>query len=246
MIKGIIFDLGGVLMHLGCRWREVDQVATAALIDFLTANGISVGENFAAVFNAARQQGWQLAEQTEIEQGMEAALRIALGPAADGRVRRLLPQAVETYFRVREQYWVSNPDALQVLRTLSARGLCLGAISNAEHDNLMQWSVARLGFSSYLHPVVTSARVKWRKPNPRIFQYIAEEWSVDSTQIVMVGNVPWEDIAGAHRAGMRAVLIEHRDTRQSYPMRHRSDDPVAAPDATVETLAEIPAVIAQM
>jgi FMN phosphatase YigB (HAD superfamily) len=43
----------------------------------------------------------------------------------------------------------------------------------------MRRAVERLGFSSYLSPVITSANTKWRKPNPYIFHLVAREWQLD-------------------------------------------------------------------
>jgi HAD superfamily hydrolase (TIGR01509 family) len=246
MVKGIIFDLGGVLMHLDRRWREVDQIATGALVEFLELNGLAVGGDFQDMFAEARRRSWELAERTELEPGLQIVLQSALEPQLNDRVRDLLPQAVDAYFRVSEQYWVPNPEGLEVLEQLSARGWLLGAISNAEHDELIQCSVARLGFARYLDPVVTSARVKWRKPNPRIFQEVARAWGMDLSDMVMVGNAPWDDIAGAHAAGMRAILVEQGHVRLPRPMPNASSDAAAKPDATVASLTELAGVLARM
>ena len=246
MVKGIIFDLGGVLMHMGSRWREVDELATTELIESLRTNGVVVDKDFRSLFGYLRQKSWDLAEQTELEPGMHVALQAALGNSIDARAPACVTQAIDAYFKVREQYWVANPGALQVLEQLGARGLLIGAISNAEHDGLMQQAVRRLGFAPHLLPIVTSAQITWRKPNPRIFQHVAKVWGLKCSDIVMIGDDPLEDIAGAHSAGMRAILLERGNGRRPQQMADVLSDPAAEPDAAVKSLGELGDVVAGM
>jgi FMN phosphatase YigB (HAD superfamily) len=109
---------------------------------------------------------------------------------------------------------------------------------------LMRRAAKRLGFSSYLNPVITSAGVKWRKPNPHIFHLIMEEWGLGPDEIIMVGDSLAEDIAGAHCTGMRAILLEHNHggTHRKMLMDMVSY-PIIKPDATICCLAEVPAAI---
>lgn len=248
MIKGILFDFGSTLMYFDAKWEEVDQRGVATLVDFLRAHGIAVGDEFPSLFRAARERGWKLAEQTNVEHTVEDALHetwIKLGHTPlDG----LLPHAVAEYFAEGEQYWLPYPDALETLRTLHARGLRLGLISNADDDGIVQRQAARLGFAPYLHPILSSAAPpKWRKPDPRIFHLVADEWRLPPHEIVMVGDATMYDIVGAHRAGMRGILIDRGDNApwQKIP-NDRADDPLVKPDATVRALVEIPAVIERL
>ena len=107
MIKGIIFDLGRTLIYSREKRLIVDQEATAALLAYLNANGITPELEFVTSFRIAREQGLKIAENTHLEQKMEIALRAALQltsedePVSDGILRR----AVDVYFDIYEQYW---------------------------------------------------------------------------------------------------------------------------------------------
>ncbi len=256
MIRGVIFDLGGTLMYFEGQWQEVDKASTAALVAFLKDNGIQVadpatlggvGDDFHARFLEQRQAGWKLAEQTLIEHTVEEALGKTLVELGHFSPDSLLPRAVQVYFALVEQHWHAYPDAIATLQALHRRGLHIGLISNADDDGLVQRAVKRLGFAPYLNPVISSAGAKWRKPDPRIFLLVADEWQLPPDEIAMVGDVPAVDILGAHRAGMRGILIDRGDNApwQKIP-DELANDPAVKPDWTVNTLAEIPASIERL
>jgi 2-haloalkanoic acid dehalogenase type II len=245
MIRGVIFDLGSTLMYFDGKWEEVDQPSTASLIAFLKSNGVAVDDTFPALFLEHRQRGWKLAEETHTEHTVEDALRAALTQMGHFSLDGLLPRAVEAYFALGEKQWRAYPDAVETLRALQARGLRLGLISNADDDGLVHRAVERLGFAPYLSPVLSSAaEPRWRKPDPRIFHLVSDAWQLPPADIAMVGDAPRYDILGAHRAGMRGILIDRGENAawQSIP-DELADDPAVRADATVRALAEIPDVI---
>jgi FMN phosphatase YigB (HAD superfamily) len=87
--------------------------------------------------------------------------------------------------------------------------------------------------------VMSSARAGARKPDPRLFLPIAADWQLDPTTIVVIGDGLAADIAGAHAAGMRGVLV-HGDANPEN-VRYTGDE---QPDATLATIAETPDLIA--
>jgi 2-haloalkanoic acid dehalogenase type II len=245
MIRGIVFDLGSTLMYFEGKWEEFDQASTESLAAFLNAHGIAVGPDFSALFHEQRKLGWKLAEETEIEHTVEQALHNTLKQMGAFSLNGLLPSAVEAYWARGEQQWRAYPDAIATLQELQARGLRLGLISNADDDGLVQRAVKKLGFAPYLSPVLSSAMEPyWRKPAARIFHRISDAWQVPPREVAMVGDAVRYDIVGAHRAGMRSILIDRGDNApwQKIPDSLASD-PTARADATVRSLAEIPAVI---
>jgi FMN phosphatase YigB (HAD superfamily) len=63
----------------------------------------------------------------------------------------------------------------------------------------------------------------------------------------MVGDAVRYDVVGAHRAGMRSILIDRGDLApwQNIP-DEMANDPTVRADAKVASLTEIPAVIEKM
>jgi HAD superfamily hydrolase (TIGR01662 family) len=246
MIHGIILDLGWTLMYYDGDWKEINPRAAKSLAAFLNVNGVAVGDDFPAAFQAAREARWKRADETGIEQPIEDALRDTLAQfghtaSPDG----LLSCAVRVFFEEHERHWHAYPDALATLQELTRRGLRVGLFSNADDDGLVQNCVARLGFAPYLNPALSSAMPhRLRKPDPRALHLISDAWQLPPNEIVMVGDAPQYDILGAHRAGMRAILIEHGENFwwQKIP-DDRANDLALRADATVKTLAKIPQII---
>ncbi|MBI3538391.1 MAG: HAD family hydrolase [Chloroflexi bacterium] len=189
--------------------------------------------------------GWKRAEETLIECTVEDALAQMLEQigitARDGVVTR----AVEIYFAPAENSWHAYPDAVATLQTLRARDYRVGAISNADDVGIVHRACARLEFAPYLDPIRSSAEEpRWRKPDPKIFQWAAKLWNLPPREIAYVGDAPRYDIVGAHRAGMRAILIDRGDNAawQKIP-DDKVNDPEWQADAVVEELTEVPTTV---
>ena len=249
MIRGVIFDLGWTLMYYDGDSKEVNPRAAKSAAAFLSAHGVVVGDDFPAAFQAAREARWKRADATCVEQPIEEALRdtlVQFGHTApsDG----LLPRAVRVFFEEHERHWHAYPDALATLQELTRRGLRVGLFSNSDDDGLVQNCVVQLGFVPYLKPALSSAMPHHiRKPDPRALHLVSDAWQLSPDEIVMVGDSPQYDILGGHRAGMRAILIDHAENFwwQKIP-DDRANDPALRADATVKTLAEVASVIEKM
>lgn len=226
--------------------KEVNPVAMKSLGAFLNAHGVAVGDDFPAAFQAAREARWKRADAMCVEQPIEDALRDTLAQfghtaSPDG----LLPRAIRVFFEEHERHWLAYPDALATLQELTRRGLRVGLFSNADDNGLVQNCVAQLGLAPYLDPSLSSAMPhRLRKPDPRALHLVSDAWQIAPSQIVMVGDSPQYDILGAHRAGMRAILVERGENFwwQRIP-DDRANDPAFRADATVKSLTEIPRVI---
>jgi putative hydrolase of the HAD superfamily len=64
-------------------------------------------------------------------------------------------------------------------------------------------------FADVFDATVFSCSVGLRKPDPRIYRIACEELDVEPEDAVFVGDGANDELAGAERVGMRAVLI-HR------------------------------------
>ncbi len=248
MIRGIIFDLGSTLMYFEGKWEDVDKESTASLIASLKSKGVPVDDSFPALFLEHRKRGWKLAEETNIEHTVEEALSGALTQLGHFSLDGLLPRAVEAYFALGETRWHAYPDAMETLRALQSRGLRVGLISNADDDGIVHRMVAQHGLAPYLSPVLSSAaEPRWRKPDLRVFHLVSDAWQLPPAEIAMVGDAARYDVLGAHRAGMRGILIDRGDNApwQKIP-DELANDPLWRADATVRALTEIPGVIERM
>lgn len=248
MIRGVIFDLGSTLMYFDGIWEEVDQRANLNLTVFLKTRGVTVANNFREQFLLDRKRHWQSAEDHGTEARTEEALRDTLFQMGVFSTDGFLPEATAIYFAEFEKCWHAYPDAVDTLRELQARGLRLGLISNADDVGLVYRLSARLGFTPYLDPIISSAaEPRWRKPDPRIFDLVADAWNMPPGEIAMVGDAARYDVLGAHRAGMRGILVDRGDNApwQNIPDALKADAHIL-PDATIRELAELPILLARM
>jgi putative hydrolase of the HAD superfamily len=74
------------------------------------------------------------------------------------------------------------------------------------------------------------------KPHPSIYRHALDKLDVAPAEAVFVGDKLKVDVAGPQKMGMHAVLVRS-------PFRAESD-PEITPDAMVDTIAELPALIA--
>jgi len=104
--------------------------------------------------------------------------------------------------------WRPCAGAVEVLRTLKARGLKIALVSN--FDGRLHRVVAELGLSLFFDAVVVSSETGWAKPSPRIYAAALAALEVEPGEALMIGDRPREDVAGATAAGLRALLYDPR------------------------------------
>jgi putative hydrolase of the HAD superfamily len=127
------------------------------------------------------------------------------------------------------------PDAAPAIAAARRAGWRVVVASNWDvslHDVL-----ARLGLAALLDGIVTSAEVGARKPAAAVFECALALVGAGAAEAVHVGDSLAEDVVGARRAGLEAVLIARS-----------VDDGVAAPPEGVRviaTLAELEPLLAR-
>jgi HAD superfamily hydrolase (TIGR01549 family) len=97
------------------------------------------------------------------------------------------------------------PDTRPTLECLKARGVPMGIISN--YGTHLLDLLPKLEIFDYFDFIIVSAIVGAVKPNAKIFQIGIEEAGVSPNQILYVGDNPVDDIEGARKVGIDAVLI---------------------------------------
>jgi putative hydrolase of the HAD superfamily len=108
-------------------------------------------------------------------------------------------------------------DALPALDALRGRGLRIGLLSNSARDLDEFVGHHRLTVDA----VLTSRSHGKTKPHEAIFRRMLELLGVDPFEALMVGDTIEDDVEGATRVGMRAVLV---DREGRYPERESIAD----------------------
>ena len=124
--------------------------------------------------------------------------------------------------------FVVHADAPPALEALLERGARLGVVSN--WSDRLPALLEGLGLARSFEVVVASASFGRSKPDPAIFLEALRRLGVRPQDAWHVGDHPVADLAGARRAGLRALLLD----------RSRAH-PVAGPDSPViGSLEEVP------
>jgi putative hydrolase of the HAD superfamily len=100
---------------------------------------------------------------------------------------------------------------------------------------MQEGKIVALGLDGLVDVVTISEAVQVRKPDPRIYQLALEALGISADRAVFVGDHPEADVAGAKRAGLRAIWF--RDLYWGE---------CDCADGTVNTLNELPAEILRL
>jgi putative hydrolase of the HAD superfamily len=128
-----------------------------------------------------------------------------------------LDEASRTRRAVQESMFVLRPEALEVIRTLRDRGTRIGLVSDCTSELPDAWP--RLPLAAVVDAPVFSCVERTRKPDPRLFNTVAQRLRADPAACVYVGDGGGRELTGASAIGMRAVLLagpdwyQHRDHR---------------------------------
>jgi HAD superfamily hydrolase (TIGR01662 family) len=122
-------------------------------------------------------------------------------------------------------------DVPAVLRELAAAGMRIGLISNS-HRSLASFQT-HFDLQGLISATVSSAEHGFMKPHPSIFHAALALAGVRAHESVMVGDSVKQDVEGALRAGMRAILL------------HRGATPPPAQRAVpvITSLIELPGLL---
>lgn len=219
----MIFDWGGTLTP----WHTIDE---AGLWQAVCAQHYEAGPaaRTAAALRKAEIELWDIARREQRSASLADLLSQAGVQASE--------EFLESYFRAWEPHTLTDPDAGELLRELRRRGIKVGILSNtmwprARHELIF----ARDGLLDLIDGAVYSSEIPWTKPHPEAFRAaVAAVGAAAPGDCVYVGDRPFDDIHGAHAAGLRTVLVPNSDVPAFDG---------AVPDAIISRLAELPGII---
>jgi putative hydrolase of the HAD superfamily len=238
-LSAVIFDLGGTLMYERSSWDSITAQADEALTNYLREQGMELNlSTFPREFRKRIDRYFRQREKDLLETTYSFVLRDVLADKGYGDVAEsIVREALDRLFAITQTNWVLEEDTLPTLKKLEEDGYRLGLISNAGDDQDVQQLMQRFGISQYFDYILTSAACSYRKPHPRIFEMALSNWYFLPSEAVMVGDNLDADIRGAKSAGLYAVWISRRAGQQN-------GDPLPVqPDASLPSLAELPAIL---
>jgi putative hydrolase of the HAD superfamily len=219
VVRAVIFDWGGTLTP----WHTIDHdelwLAVCAR-HYPAADAAAM----AAAARAAEMELWQLAE-SELQSSTLDAVFARAGVTASA-------DFLSSYFAAWEPHTLTDPDARPLLRELRRRGIKVGVLSNTMWPRTAHEQIfVRDEIFDLIDGAVYTSEIPWVKPHPEAFHAAMRAIGVtDPAGCVFVGDRPYDDMHGAKRAGMRAVLIPNSDVPTFSG---------AEPDAVISRLADL-------
>jgi putative hydrolase of the HAD superfamily len=228
VIEAVVFDWGGTLTAI----REVDLVevwrSAARQLNPERADELVVA------LHAAERAIWD-ATMSDCRSGQVADIvTTALSTCGLGVDDELVAAAIATYLAEWVPHSAAQPAATQVLQSLRGRGLRTGLLSNTHWPR--EWHEERLvddRIVDLLDVRVYTSDLDFRKPHAVAFTAVLDALDVEPERAVFVGDRLHDDMFGAREIGMRTVWIRNA-AWLSWDVE---------PDATVEKLTEVVAVV---
>ena len=230
-IQAVIFDWGGTLT----RWHDVDfHAESVALAQAVRRTPTPDDDHhaWAARLHRAGDVIWGRSRDHQRSSTIED-LFVEAGLDHD-------PDLLHAYYEFWEPHTLTDPEARPMLEELREAGLRIGVLSNTIWPR--DWHVGffeRDGVYDLIDGDVYTSDIPWTKPSPHAFGAAMEAVGVtDPAACVYVGDRLFDDVHGAHAAGMKAIHIP-LSTIPANQVGHTEGEP----DAVVHSLLDVPAAV---
>jgi HAD superfamily hydrolase (TIGR01662 family) len=204
--RAVLFDVDFTLIYPGPMFRAEGYHAFCARYDI----GVDPARFDAAVASASPllDDADGLPYDAEIFIAYTRHIIEQMGGKESGTDDALDACAREIYDEwAANQHFELYDEVPAVLRDLTDAGIRVGLISNS-HRCLDSFQ-SHFELQEFVAAAVSSADHGFLKPHPSIFQAAVDQLGVAPAEAVMVGDSVSQDVEGALRAGMRAILL-HR------------------------------------
>ena len=202
-VAAVLFDLGGVLLHLDYAAIAERAGALGIALDAAVLPRAEAWARRAIDARAAERGGVPGDDATRIPDYFDDLLagasvpRVARGPL----VARLRADHREC------NLWrVPLAGARETLASLRRAGLRTGVVSNA--DGRAERLLVEAGLAAELEVIVDSHYEGVEKPDPEIFRRALRRIGADAAQTAYVGDIVSIDVVGSRAAGLRPILMD--------------------------------------
>ncbi len=237
MLKAILFDLGGTLLHYESAEADIVELnrrGFAALYRYLSANGqIALPEAaFLTALTSRSMAEWQAAIASFRGGSVETPMKATLADLGIALTDDEWRGARQAFYAPIQQIVEPRKGVRHTLQTLKDQGIALGLLSNTFWaSDVHDADLARFGLLDLLPVRLYSCDTGRLKPHPEAFQMALTALGVEPNEAVYVGDRLETDVEPARRVGLWGVLIR-------VPFRHEQLAKIT-PDAVISELPEL-------
>jgi putative hydrolase of the HAD superfamily len=236
-IRGVIFDLGSTLIRFDGDWPILLQDSLDHLIDQLQEDGLDFDRSdFRSAFERALEAYDHQRQSSQLERTTASLLQESLSAFGyEELAPDILRRGLKRFYSVSETHWQPMPALHAVLDELQEESRMLGLISNAGDAENVQRLIDKVEIRDYFDPIIISAAIGIRKPDPTLFKMVLDQWQVTPDSVVMIGDRLEADILGAQNAGIHQIWLK--------PEAEVSTATQITPEKVTGKLMEIPGLI---
>ena len=174
--------------------------------------------------------------------GVERLVRRALigkleGEPDEALYEKAYPIFIELYSENTSKRSCLYPGVKQGLEYLKSEGYKMGCVTN-KAAQFTEPLLDDLGVSDYFSIVISGDTLEKKKPDPMPLLHAAKHFNVAPEQALMIGD-SISDVKAARAAGFRIVCM-------TYGYNHGVDIREAKPDAVMDSMAELPDLLAKL
>ncbi len=130
------------------------------------------------------------------------------------------------------------PGAREVMLSLHEQGYAIAMVADGLVESFHN-TMTQHGLEHIFSARAISEAVGVEKPDPRIFQSAMDQLGLkdsDKGRILMIGNRPLRDVAGAKAFGIRSALLR-------WSPRYRDEWTAERPDYAIDGIEELPGLL---
>lgn len=227
-IEAVIFDWGGTLTA----WHDIDFHAESLALCQAVIDTDHDPEVTRTRLHEAGTTVWGRSRDHQ-QSATVADLFTAAGLEHD-------PELLAAYYSFWEAHTFTDPDVGPLWEALRARGVRIGVLSNTIWPRSVHEGIFRRdGVLGLIDGDVYTSEIEWTKPSPHAFAAAMKAvGATDAARCVYVGDRLFDDIWGAHNAGLRTIHVPH-SVIPPEQVGHTEGEP----DAVAGSLADILAII---
>ena len=188
MIKGIIFDIGGVIVEVRIK---------SFLEHFVKITGFSKEQLYSMIMMGGE---WDL-----FEKGLLSEEELKLRIEKDHGIKPALMEKMADDWRNTLRLM---PSTVNIIKKLKGR-YKLFALSNVDEVTTKQ-CFEKFGFYKHFDGIVFSWEVHMRKPEPEIYHYVLKKMGLRPEEVVFIDNYP-PNLPAAKGLGIHTILFKNPD-----------------------------------
>jgi putative hydrolase of the HAD superfamily len=199
----VLFDLGGVLVHLDYAAIAAEAAMLGMALDAALLPRAEGQARLAIDARAGVLGGVPGTDASRVPSYFDDLLA---GAGVNGTARAELVARLQAHNRERSLWRVPFACARATLESLREAGLRLGVVSNA--DGRAAAILHATGLAASLDVIVDSHLEGVEKPDAEIFRRALARLGVRAEESLFVGDIVSIDVVGARNAGLRPVLLD--------------------------------------